>query len=84
MCPLFKIGNRKDPSNYLPVSLTESVVRLWNIVNSNVMLHMESNQICNLDFENVVLLSYSYYKQFMISLAIKMQSQMDLIFAAKA
>ena len=67
ICPLFKKGNRKDPSNYRPVSLTSVCSKVMeHIIYSNIMSHIVSYQTCNLDFGNGILLSYSYCKQSMI------------------
>ena len=40
ICPLFKNGNRKDPSNYRPLSLTSVyVVKSWNILYTAISCH---------------------------------------------
>ena len=44
--PLFKKGNRRDPSNYQPVSLTSVCSKVMeHIIYSNIMSHIESNNI---------------------------------------
>ena len=44
--PLFKKGNRKDPSNYRPISLTCICSKLLeHIIHSNIMLHLQKHNI---------------------------------------
>ena len=46
ICPMFKKGNRKDPSNYRPLSLTSVCSKVMeHIIYSNIMSHIESNNI---------------------------------------
>ena len=46
--PIFKKGDRSKPANYRPVSLTSVVSKmLEHIVVSNVMKHLDSNNILN-------------------------------------
>ena len=46
--PLHKIGNRNDPANYRPISLTcVFCKRMEHIVVSNCMRHLEANHILN-------------------------------------
>ena len=46
--PLHNIGNRNDPGNYRPISLTCVCCKLMeHIVVSNVMRHLEANHILN-------------------------------------
>jgi len=46
VCPLFKKGDRKNLSNYWPISLTSVCSKVMeHTVYSNIMSHMESNNI---------------------------------------
>jgi len=46
VCPIFKKGDRSDPSNYRPISLTSVCCKvLEHIVYSNIMSHLESLSI---------------------------------------
>lgn len=45
VCPIFKKGDKSNPSNYRPVSLTSCVCKIFeHILVSSVMHHMESNR----------------------------------------
>ena len=44
--PIYKKGNRSDPKNYRPVSLTSLVCKtMEHIIVSQIMKHLESNNI---------------------------------------
>lgn len=46
--PIFKKGNRSDPSNYRPVSLTSIPCKLLeHIIHSNMMKHFENHNVLN-------------------------------------
>ncbi|MEL7079500.1 MAG: reverse transcriptase family protein, partial [Cyanobacteria bacterium J06582_2] len=46
ICPLFKKGDRSDPANYRPVSLTSIVCKmLEHIISSSIMKHLENHNI---------------------------------------
>ena len=46
VCPLFKKGNRRDPLNYRPISLTCICSKLMeHKIFSNIMSHVETHQI---------------------------------------
>ena len=46
ICPIFKKGNRANPSHYRPVSLTSVVCKvLEHIVSTNLMSHLDSHGI---------------------------------------
>ena len=44
--PIFKKGNKIDPSNYRPVSLTSVICKLLKkIVRKHIMNHLNENQL---------------------------------------
>ena len=48
--PVFKKGNRTDPSNYRPISLTSVLCKLFeHIITSNLATHLENNQLFSED-----------------------------------
>ena len=67
--PLFKKGNRSDPTNYRPVSLTSVCSKiLERIIHSHIMVHLDRHNILpivNMVFVLNILLSYNYYTQYM-------------------
>ena len=46
--PIFKTGNRSDPANYRPVSLTSIPCKmLEHIIHTNIMRHLEQYKVLN-------------------------------------
>ncbi len=46
--PLYKKGDRTDPANYRPVSLTSHVIKTFErVVRKNLVAHLESNELMN-------------------------------------
>lgn len=46
VCPIFKKGDRKNPANYRPVSLTSICSKVMeHVIYSNIMCHLEANNI---------------------------------------
>ena len=50
VCPIFKKGDRKNPSNYRPVSLTSICSKLMeHVIYSNIMSHLHTYNILSPD-----------------------------------
>ena len=48
ICPIHKGGNRTDPANYRPVSLTSHVIKIFErIIKKEIVKHLETNEIIN-------------------------------------
>ena len=48
VCPILKKGNRSDPANYRPVSLTSIPCKLLeHIIHSNMMKHFDEHMVLN-------------------------------------
>jgi len=50
VCPIFKEGGRKNPSNYRPVSLTSIYSKIMeHVIYSNIMFHLEAYNVLSPD-----------------------------------
>ena len=46
--PIYKTGNRSDPANYRPVSLTSIPCKMFeHIIHTNIMRHLEKYKLLN-------------------------------------
>ena len=45
--PIYKGGNKEDPTNYRPVSLTSTIAKICEIIKNKWVKHLEENNILN-------------------------------------
>ena len=62
--PIFKKGNKSDPKNYRPVSLTSLICKMMEILVSQIMKHLRLTTSCqkfNMDSGHIILVKPKYF-----------------------